>query len=161
LKRLQRFVATDTSSFNVGLALLGIARVGRPGAFEALQAELGRETHRDMLRHLIFEGMAKLRDPRAVPILLEHTEPRFRNEAREAATKALGKLGILEPRVEQRLQELLRDPWFRVRSAAAGSLQKLKAPRADSVIQEALQAEAMDTVRGAFERALEEIHRPA
>ncbi len=158
-RRLKRAVATETSSFNVGVALLGIARMGRPGAFEALQAELGRDSHRDMLRYLIFDGMAVLKDRRAVPILLDHTQPRFRNEAREAATKALGKVGVLEDRVEARLVELLRDHWFRVRSAAAGSLQKLKSPRAESAIQDALQSEALDMVRVAFERALDDIRR--
>ena len=156
LRRLKRFVATETSSFNAGLALLGIARAGKPGAFEALQAEVGRETHRDMLRHLIFEGMAMLKDRRAIPVLLEHTSPRFRNEARDAATKALGKLGILDPAVEGRLTELLHDSWFRVRSSAAGALQKLKSPRAEGAIQEALQNEVMDSVRNAFEHALDE-----
>jgi len=159
VKRLKRFVAEDPSPFNVGVALLGIAKAGRPGAFEALQAELGRESHRDMLRHLIFDGMVGLKDARAVPILLDHTQTRFRNEGREAATKALGKLGILEERVENRLLELLRDPWFRVRSAAAGSLEKLKSPRAEAAIQDGLQREVLDTVRSAFERALEGIRR--
>ncbi|HKW51672.1 MAG TPA: HEAT repeat domain-containing protein, partial [Candidatus Eisenbacteria bacterium] len=83
--------------------------------------------------------------------------PRFRNEAREAATKALGKLGMLEKSLESRLIEMLRDPWYRVRSAAAGSLQKLKSPRAESSIQDALQTEALDSVRSAFERALDDI----
>jgi aminopeptidase N len=157
LKRLKRAVASETSSFNIGVALLGIAKIGRPGAFEALQTEVGRESHRDMLRFLIFDGMAALKDPRAVPILLDHTQPRFRNEGREAATKGLGKLGILEKGVESRLTELLRDPWHRVRTAAAGSLQKLKSPRAESSIQDALQTEVLDSVRNAFERALDDI----
>jgi HEAT repeat protein len=103
--------------------------------------------------------MAALKDPRAVPILLDHTQPRFRNESRDAATKALGKLGVLEDRVEARLIELLRDPWHRVRSAAAGSLEKLKSPRAEAAIQEALQQEVLDSTRSAFERALDAIRR--
>ena len=157
LKRLKRWVTSERSPFNVGLALLGLAKTARPGAFEALQAEVGRESHRDMLRQLLFQGMASLRDPRAVPILLDHTAPRFRNEAREAATKALGKLGVREERVETRLVELLRDPWFRVRSAAAGSLQKLKSSRAEAAIRDALTRETLDATRAAFERALDEI----
>jgi HEAT repeat protein len=158
-RRLKRSIALEASSFNVGVALLGIARMGRPGAFETLQAELGRESHRDMLRFLIFDGMVMLKDRRAVPVLLEHTQLRYRNEAREAATKGLGKLGVLDDRIESRLIELLSDRWFRVRSAAAGSLQKLKAPGAEAAIQDALQGEPLDTVRGAFERALDDIRR--
>jgi aminopeptidase N len=159
LRQLKRAVAGETSSFNTGLALLGIARAGRPGAFETLQAEVGRDTHRDMLRFLIFDGMARLKDTRALPIFLEHTQPRFQNEAREAATKAIGKLGVLNPDVEKRLLELLGDPWFRVRSAAAGSLQKLKSPRMESAVREALQSEPLDSVRCAFEHALEDARK--
>jgi aminopeptidase N len=154
LKRLTRSVADETSSFNVGLALLGIARAKGDGAFEALKAELKRESHRDMLRVLVFDAMARLRDARAVPVLLDHTRPRFRNEAREAATKALGKLGILNPDVERRLEELTQDSWFRVRSAAAGSLRRLKSPRAEAAIREALRTEPLDGVRCALEKAL-------
>ena len=154
LKRLTRSVADETSSFNVGLALLGIARAKGEGAFEALKAELKRESHRDMLRVLVFDAMARLRDARAVPVLLDHTHPRFRNEAREAATKALGKLGILNPDVERRLEELTQDSWFRVRSAAAGSLRRLKSPRAEAAIREALRTEPLDGVRCALEKAL-------
>ena len=154
VKRLTRSVADETSSFNIGLALIGIARAKGEGAFEALKAELKRESHRDMLRVLIFDAMARLRDQRALPILLEHTQPRFPNEAREAATKALGKLGILSSEVERRLEELVSDPWFRVRSAAAGSLRRLKSSRAEAAIREALRTEPLDGVRCALEKAL-------
>ena len=154
LKRLTRSVSEETSSFNIGLALIGIARAKGEGAFATLKAELKRESHRDMLRVLIFDAMVRLRDPRAISVLLEHTQPRFRNEAREAATKALGKMGVLNPDVERRLEELVQDPWFRVRSAAAGSLRRLKSPRAEAAIREALRTEPLDGVRCALEKAL-------
>lgn len=157
LKHLKRVVATEESPYNVGMALLGIARAKKNGAFEALRAEVGRESHRDVLKQLVFEGMAMLKDPRAVTLLIEHTRLEHKNEAREAATKALGKLGVLDDRVEARLIELLRDRWFRVRSAAARSLAKLKAGRAESAIREALQEEPMDTVQSAFDAALDEL----
>jgi len=158
LKRLTRSVAEEASSFNIGLALIGIARAKGEGAFETLKAELKRESHRDMLRVLIFDAMVRLRDSRAIPVLLEHTQPRFRNEAREAATKALGKLGVLNAEVERRLEELVQDPWFRVRSAAAGSLRRLKSPRAEAAIREALRTEPLDAVRCALEKALADGH---
>ncbi len=157
VKRLRRFVATEPSLYNAGMALLGIARAKPEGAFETLAAELGRESHRDVLKQLVFDGMVLLKDPRAVAILLDHTRPAYRNEAREAATKALGKLGIQEERVESRLIELLRDPWFRVRSAAARSLAKLKSSRAEGSIVDALAEEPMDTVQSAFLGALDDL----
>jgi len=157
VKVLRRMVATEESKFNVGTALLGIARSRREDAFDLLRAELGRESHRDILRQLIFDGFAILKDPRAIPILIEHTQPSFRNEAREAATKGLGKLGILDPRVETRLIELLRDPWFRVRTAAARSLARIKSIRAEAALRDALPGEAMDGVQSAFEGALDDL----
>ncbi len=154
VKHLRRMVATEESNYNAGMALLGIARAKRADAFDILRAELGRESHRDILRQLIFDGLAMLKDPRAVPVLVEHTGPSFRNEAREAATKALGKLGLLDERAESRLIELLRDPWFRVRSAAARSLAKIKSARAVAALQDALPGEPIDGVQSSFEGAL-------
>jgi len=157
VKHLRRFVASEESKYNAGMALLGIARSKREDAFDIMLKELGGESHRDVLRQLIFDGLTSLKDPRAVPVLLDYTRPEYRNEAREAATKALGKLGIAEGRVETRLIELLRDPWFRVRSAAARSLAKLKSTRAEAAIRDALPSEPMDTVQSAFEGALDEL----
>ncbi len=157
IKVLRKMAATEHSKFTAGMALLGIARSKREDAFDILRSELNRESHRDMLRQIIFDGLVMLKDPRAVPVLLDYTRPEYRNEAREAATKALGKLGILEERVESRLIELLRDPWFRVRSAAARSLAKLKSPRAEAALREAFQSEPMDTVQSAFQGALDDL----
>jgi aminopeptidase N len=157
LRHLKRSVATEESSIAVGIALLGIARAGREGAFETLQAELGRESHRDVLRHLLFEGFALLKDARAVSVLIDYTGLRHRNEAREAATKALGKLGIRNDRVESRLVELLRDRWFRVRVAAARALQKLQSPKTGDAIAGALREEVLDMARMEFEAILDEL----
>ena len=157
VKILRRIVASEESKFTVGMALLAIARTKREDAFDILSKELVRESHRDMLRQLIFDGLASLKDPRAVPVLIEYTGPGYKNEARDAATKALGKLGIADERVESRLIELLRDPWFRVRSAAARSLAKLKSARAAAALRAALPGEVMDSVQSAFEGALDEL----
>jgi hypothetical protein len=105
VKVLRRMVATEESKFNVGTALLGIARSRREDAFDLLRAELGRESHRDILRQLIFDGFAILKDPRAIPILIEHTQPSFRNEdpgspRRDAPDRAVA--GSLVPRPHRR-----------------------------------------------------------
>ena len=157
---LERAVRAEESRYNEGMALLGLARIRKGAAFEVLTGELGRESHRDVLKQLIFDAFVMLKDPRAVAVLLEHTRLAHRNEAREAATKALGKLGILEERVESRLIELLRDGWFRTRSAAARSLARLKSARGASAIADALREEPLDTVQSAFRAAIEELgHR--
>jgi aminopeptidase N len=157
IKHLRRMVRTEESKFNVGTALLGIARSRRSEAFDLLRSELGRESHRDILRQLIFDGFVILKDSRAIPIILEYTGPSYRNEAREAATKALGKLGLPDERVESRLIELIRDPWFRVRTAAARSIARLKSARAEGALRAALPNEPMDGVQSAIEGALDDL----
>jgi HEAT repeat protein len=157
LKQLKRFATAEKSTFNAGLALIGIAKAARPGAFETLRAELDRPSHRDMLQILIFDGMALLKDARSLDLFLERTESRYRNETRGGATRAIGKLGIASPSAVARLVHLLRDPWFRVRSAAAWSLSKLKPPEAGAAIADALRNEPLDQVRYAFREALDRI----
>ena len=157
IRQLRRIAATEESKFNKGTALLGIARARREDAFDLLRAELTHESHRDILRQLIFDGFALLHDPRAIPILIDYTGPSFKNEARDAATKALGKLGIRDERAEARLIELIRDPWFRVRMSAARSLARLKSARAGAALRDALAREPMDGVQSALEGALDDL----
>ncbi|HKQ18757.1 MAG TPA: M1 family aminopeptidase, partial [Candidatus Eisenbacteria bacterium] len=140
LKLLKRYATTEKSTFNAGWALIGIAKAGKTGAFETLRGELERPSHRDMLPILILDGMAILKDPRALDLILERTEARYRNETRGGATRALGKLGIASEPVVTRLVALLKDPWFRVRTAAAWSLGKLKPPQAEGAIVEAMKS---------------------
>lgn len=159
LKLLQRAVARDASTFNVGWALVGIARARRPDAFERIVAELSRPSHRDMLQILAFDALALLKDPRALDVFLEHTGLRYRNESRAGATKAIGKLGIRTDAAEARLVELLGDRWFRARNAAAWSLWKIKSPRAEAAIAAALEREALDMCRVALRDALDGVRK--
>jgi aminopeptidase N len=159
LKLLQRSVSRDASTFNVGWALLGIARAKRPDAFERITSELPRPSHRDMLQILIFDALATLKDPRALDVFLEHTGPKYRNETRAGATKAIGKLGIRTDAAEARLIELLGDRWFRVRNAAAWSLWKIHSPKAEAAIASALEREVLDMSRVALRDALDGIRK--
>ncbi len=159
LKILRRAIAKDASTFTVGWALIAVARAKRSDAFERIVAELPRPSHRDMLQILAFDALALLKDARALDVFLEHTGPRYRNEARAGATKAIGKLGIRTEAAEARLIELLRDPWFRVRNGAAWSLWKIKSPKAEAAVAAALQQEALDMSRVAMREALEGIRK--
>lgn len=159
LKHLKRVVAKDASTFNVGWALIAIARSRRQDALERITAELPRPSHRDMLQVLAFDALASLHDPRALDVFLEHTSPKYRNEARSGATKAIGKLGVRTEAAEARLVELLGDRWFRVRNAAAWSLWKIKSPKAEAAIAAALTREVLDMSRVAMREALDGIRK--
>jgi HEAT repeat protein len=112
-----------------------------------------------MLQVLAFDALALLKDRRAIDVFLEHTGPKYRNETRAGATKAIGKLGIRSEAAEARLIELLRDRWFRVRNSAAWSLWKIKSPKAEAAIASALAQEALDMTRVAMRDALEGIKK--
>jgi len=159
IKLLQRCVARDASTFNVGWALIGVARAKRSDAFERIVAELPRPSHRDMLQILAFDALASMKDARALDVFLEHTTLRYRNEGRAGATKAIGKLGIRTDAAEARLIELLSDRWFRVRNAAAWSLWKIHSPKAESAIAAALEREPLDITRAAFRDALDGVRK--
>ncbi|HET7904752.1 MAG TPA: HEAT repeat domain-containing protein, partial [Candidatus Eisenbacteria bacterium] len=94
---------------------------------------------------------------RAVDVLLDSTNLRYRNERRAGAARAIGRLGVLNERVESRLVELLSDPWFRVRTTAAAALVKLKSPRAAAEIARALDREVLDFTRSALEESLDDL----
>jgi len=153
-RRLRRLVGEERDSYAAGVALIGIARAGGRSAFGAIAAQLGRKSHRDMLHVLAFEAFAVLKDKRAIPLLVEATALGHRNERRAGAVRALGRLGRRDPDVEARLIELLSDPWFRARTAAATALVKLKSPRAAVEIKKALDREVLDSTRSALEEAL-------
>ena len=152
--RLRRLVGEEPDSYAAGVALIGIARAGGRSAFRAIAGQLPRKSHREMLHVLAFEAFAVLKDKRAIPLLLDATALRHRNERRAGAARALGRLGIHDARVEARLIGLLSDPWFRVRIAAATALVKLKSPRAALEIRKALAGEVLDSTRSALEEAL-------
>lgn len=153
-KRLRRLAPAEPDSYAAGVAMIGIARAGGPGAYEAITASLERESHRDAFHVLAFDALIALKDPRAVDVLLDSTSTRYRNERRAAAARALGRFGALNDRTESRLVEMLSDGWFRARAAAAGALVRLKSPRATAEITRALEREPLDFVKSAFESAL-------
>jgi aminopeptidase N len=158
-KRLRTMVANERDSYAAGVALIGIARAGGRSAFGAIKAQLERTSHREMLHVLAFEAFAVLKDKRAIPLLVDATDLRWRNERRAGAARALGRLGVRDARVETRLIELLSDPWFRVRTSAATALVKLKSPRATAEIRKALDREVLDFTRSALEESLADARR--
>jgi aminopeptidase N len=117
-------------------AAIGKTRSGR--AFDALQTQLEKDSHNNVIRARTFEGLGELRDERALPLAIEWSRYGRPMQARMAATACLGKLGAYIERkdpVRDRLVELLDDPDLRVRLAAVGALQELADDRAVPALQ--------------------------
>jgi aminopeptidase N len=122
----------DKSYYVEAEAGRSLGKTRSPRAFDALEKALEKDSHNEVIRYMAFEGLAELKDERAVPVCLEWTSYGRPPRAREGAVLALGKLGeSLGPaspagrQVFDRLVALLDDPWLRVRLQAVLALQDM------------------------------------
>jgi aminopeptidase N len=112
---------------------LGMTRDDR--AFDVLsKVAMKKQSQNDVIRSSALLGLGELRDERALPIALEWTQRGKSNPVRGTATTVVGRIGKLsdqaKDRAYDRLVELLRDDWLRVRLNAIGALVELKDMRA-------------------------------
>jgi len=112
----------DESYYVEGEAARSLGKTKSPTAFEVLKKNLRKDSHNEAIRIGVFDGLAELENPQSIPLVLEWTLYGKPHQAREAATRALGKIGENKSEVSERLVELLEDPWFRVRIEAANGL---------------------------------------
>lgn len=122
----------DESYYVEAEAARSLGKTRSPRAFDALEKALEKDSHNEVIRYMAFEGLAELRDERAVAICIDWTRYGRPPRARQGAALALGKLGEnLGPtsaagrQVFDRLVELLGDPWLGVRLQAVLSLQEM------------------------------------
>ena len=90
-----------------------------------MKAALRKDSFNEVIRSGVFDGYAELKNPNAIPIVTEWTRYGKANFAREAAVRALAKLGEGRPEVSDILTGLLDDQWFKVRLEAAVGLGNL------------------------------------
>jgi aminopeptidase N len=131
-RALQGFLAGrgDASYYVQANAAAALGKTLQGIAYRALTRALGRPAHNDAITAGALTGLGVLRDPRAVPVLIEHTRWGVHQNARRAAVAALGSLHpfIEEPdrtRIRERLEELLDDRWLRVQLAAVAALEAI------------------------------------
>jgi aminopeptidase N len=98
--------------------------------YESLVATLGRTSWRDTVRVGAIDGLARLRDERALPLIERFTDTEHMLSTRRSAVAALGELGEDNRAIRERIEELLDpgDPYFT--PEAMRSLVKLKDPAA-------------------------------
>ncbi|MGE3855752.1 MAG: M1 family aminopeptidase [Dehalococcoidia bacterium] len=118
----------DASYYVQANAAAALGRTLDGTAFEALRKVLGRPAHNDAITAGALTGLGALRDPRALPLLLDHTKWGVHQNSRRAATAALGALApylddLGRTRLRERLEELLDDRWLRVQIAAIAAVE--------------------------------------
>ncbi|PKN82499.1 MAG: hypothetical protein CVU47_02755 [Chloroflexi bacterium HGW-Chloroflexi-9] len=119
----------DPSYYVQANAATALGRTLDLRAVEVLAGVLGRPAHNDAITAGALTGLGMTRQPAALPILLHHTTWGVHQNARRAATLALGTLYpfLEEPQrtvARERLQDLLDDRWLRVQLSAATALEQ-------------------------------------
>ncbi|TMI57459.1 aminopeptidase, partial [Candidatus Bathyarchaeota archaeon] len=125
-------------------------------AFEVLKAALRKDSFNEVIRSGVFDGYAELKNPNAIPIVTDWTRYGKPNLAREAAVRALAKLGDGRSEVGDILTSLLDDQWFKVRLEAAVGLGNLLDSKALPALEQLVSKELDGRVK---RRARESIRK--
>lgn len=112
IRALRRALEADPSSAVRAAAARTLGKLGGRAERSALLAALRQESHADTVRAAVLDALAEARDDGALSEVLRWSRddrPRF---AREAALRALGKLGLGTARARRRLLDLLPEGRF-------------------------------------------------
>ncbi len=133
---LSRIVEQGDPSYYVeAFATAAIGKTRSPLAYAALERSLSRDSQNEVIRINAFDGLAQLRDDRAVQIGMDWTRYGRPANVRGAACTTLGQLGKVVPEhrkdeIVDHLIPLIQDPWLRTQVSAVNALAELKATKA-------------------------------
>jgi len=154
---LRQAATAEEKTYVAAEALRALGKIQADGAFETLREALGRESHREIIRAKAYSGLAKLNDPRVLPLLLRGSGYGQPPRAREAAIKLLGSAGRGNEKVYQHLLTLLNDPYIWARRSALRALGDLGDTRALPHLRAYAANEVERRLQREAERAMEKI----
>lgn len=103
-------------------ALLALAEVKAPGAFDVLSAAVRSDSPDNVLRDAALRGMGELGDDRATPILLDWAAPGKPIPSRQEAIASLASMDKKDKAITTALVSYLKEPYFDVRLATIMAL---------------------------------------
>ncbi len=148
----------DPSWFVEAEANRTAGKLRAPGAFDLLRENMDRPSFRQVVRTGCVDGLVELRDERGFDLLLAATQYGAPWQSRAPAASALAKLALFFPErkkaIGEELANLVRDPFFRVRIAAAEALKTLGDPSFGATL-DAMAARELDgrAIRAGREQA--------
>jgi aminopeptidase N len=150
-------VARDDASLMVAAtACRALGSTRRPHAYDELLALVDRESWADVLRAGALEGLAKLRDERAVEQVRQRTRYGIPSRGRRAAVQALYTLSQSK-RTREHLEELLDDPDVFVRLDAVIGLGEIGDQKARPALRRQLDRELDARIRRRIREVLRDM----
>jgi aminopeptidase N len=110
--------SSDTAYRVRAAALLALAEVKAPGAFDVLSAAVRSDSPDNMLRDAALRGLGDLGDDRATPILLDWAAPGKPLPSRQEAIGSLASMDKKDKGITTALVSYLKEPYFDVRLAS-------------------------------------------
>ncbi|HKI78551.1 MAG TPA: M1 family aminopeptidase [Ignavibacteriaceae bacterium] len=131
-KFLKDIFKNDENDYVKGAAAYSIALIRMPGAFEFLEKALKKDSHRNIIRRDIFEGLKKLNDHRAISLAKEYVKYKYSYGGMHLLDIVAMDCAVQFEKKHRKevigvLTEGLKNPYFRTRNHAAGLLAKLNA----------------------------------
>ncbi len=150
---------SDPSDYAASEAAAALGATRAPEAFDALVAALDRDSHRDVVRREVMNGLTALGDPRGARVALPYTAYAWgkgaQHRLRHAALDAMVKLAPHAPQTGATVVQLIGDPYFRMRNWAAAHAADLGLVEAIPALEAGLaEVATRPGVERAFKRAL-------
>jgi aminopeptidase N len=153
---LKRLALRDESYVVEAEAARSLGRTKQAGAFDTLVDVIDHPSWADIISAGALEGLAALRDDRALPHVLARTRYGHPARTRRAAVLAIPKLGA-DRKCRETLEDLLDDRDTMLRLDVARALAELADAKARPALQERLDVELDPRVRRRLREALRDL----
>ncbi|MCF8240370.1 MAG: HEAT repeat domain-containing protein [Melioribacteraceae bacterium] len=158
---LKSIFECDNNDYVRGAAMLTIGRHKYEGAYDYMTSGLIYESHRNIIRRNIFEGLTELGDASALPFAKEYLK--YQNSFGGmhlldiAALNYAGSFGK-NPEAINVIASALNNPYFRTRNYAANLLVKLGANEKLPLLREIYENEHREIVKPTLRKAIEKLN---
>jgi aminopeptidase N len=153
---LKKFALKDESYLVEAEAARSLGKTKQPSAFETLVDVMDRPSWAEVIRVGVIDGLAALRDDRAIPHIVARTRYGQPARARRAAILALPKLAS-DRKSRETLEDLLDDPDPMLRLDVARALGELGDAKARTALRARLDIELDPRTRRRLREALRDL----
>lgn len=161
---LKNIFENDDNVYVKGAAAFSIGAVKMRGAFEFLEKALNLDSHRNIIRRDIFDGLKVLKDPRAIRLAGIYSQYKYSYGGMHlvditALDCAMEFAVSHRKEVIDVVAKALENPYFRTRNYAAGLLAKLNAKSELPLLKKVLKSERRRYVKRTLNSAIKRLER--